>query len=114
MDKPKLSHLGIDLLRAQAVTEILVQPIKFATHRERPDSSNRQSFPSGHAAVTFAAATVLERHLGWKHSIWAYAIVAGPNDGAGRRRRPGDPRGVLVASAHPPATVALIFAAGIL
>jgi membrane-associated phospholipid phosphatase len=76
MDKPKLSHLGMDLLRAQALTEILVEPIKFASHRERPDGSNHQSFPSGHAAITFAAATVIERHLGWKHSIAAYAIAS--------------------------------------
>ena len=69
MHKPKMSHLGMDLLRAQALTEIMVEPIKFATHRERPDGSNHQSFPSGHAAITFAAATVIERHLGWKHSI---------------------------------------------
>jgi PAP2 superfamily len=75
-DKPKVSHLGMDLLRAQMVTELLVEPIKFATHRERPDGSNHQSFPSGHAAITFAAATVIERHLGWKNSVLAYAIAS--------------------------------------
>ena len=31
-----------------------VEPLKFATNRLRPDDSNHQSFPSGHAAVTFA------------------------------------------------------------
>jgi membrane-associated phospholipid phosphatase len=72
---PKASHLGMDLLRAQLVTTALVQPIKFATHRERPDGSNAQSFPSGHAAVTFAGATVLERHLGWRKAIVAYAAA---------------------------------------
>ena len=41
----------MDLLQAQILTEMLVEPIKFATHRERPDGSNHQSFPSGHAAV---------------------------------------------------------------
>lgn len=76
MHKPKLAHLGMDLLRAQALTEILVEPLKLATHRERPDGSDHQSFPSGHAAITFAAATVIERHLGWRHSIAAYAIAA--------------------------------------
>jgi hypothetical protein len=76
LDKPKMSHLGMDLLRAQAVTTIMVEPIKFAVGRERPDASNHQSFPSGHAAITFAAATVIERHLGWKHSIAAYAIAS--------------------------------------
>jgi hypothetical protein len=73
--EPKVSHLGMDLLRAQISTEVMVEPIKFATHRERPDGSNHQSFPSGHAAVTFAAATVLERHLGWKHSAIGYAVA---------------------------------------
>jgi hypothetical protein len=76
MDKPKLSHLGMDLLRAQALTEMMVEPIKLATHRERPDGSNRMSFPSGHAAITFAAAAVIERHLGWKNSIIAYGIAS--------------------------------------
>ena len=76
MDKPRMAHLGMDLLRAQAVTEILVQPIKFATRRERPDRRDRQSFPSGHAAVTFATAAVVQRHLGWKPSLVAYAIAS--------------------------------------
>jgi hypothetical protein len=75
-DQPKVSHLGMDLLQAQILTELLVQPIKFATHRERPDGSNHQSFPSGHAAITFATATVIERHLGWRKSLLGYAIAS--------------------------------------
>jgi hypothetical protein len=75
-DQPKVAHLGMDLLQAQILTEMLVEPIKFATHRERPDGSNDQSFPSGHAAITFATATVLERHLGWRKSVLAYAIAS--------------------------------------
>ena len=74
--EPKLSHLGMDLLRAQALTEILVEPIKLVTRRERPDGSNHQSFPSGHAAITFAAAAVIERHLGWRNSIAAYLVAS--------------------------------------
>jgi membrane-associated phospholipid phosphatase len=76
LDKPKLAHLGMDLLRAQAVTEVMVEPLKFAVRRERPDGSDRQSFPSGHSAITFAAAGVIQRHLGWKHSFWAYGIAS--------------------------------------
>jgi membrane-associated phospholipid phosphatase len=75
-DQPKVSHLGMDLLRAQALTEIMVEPIKFATQRARPDGSNSLSFPSGHAAITFAGATVLERHLGWKKAALAYVVAA--------------------------------------
>jgi hypothetical protein len=74
--EPKVSHLGMDLLQAQILTEALVEPIKFATHRLRPDGSNRQSFPSGHAAITFAGATVIERHLGWRKSILGYTIAS--------------------------------------
>jgi len=74
--QPKTSHLGMDLLQAQILTELLVQPIKFAAGRERPDGSNHQSFPSGHAAVTFATATVIERHLGWRKSLLGYTIAS--------------------------------------
>ena len=75
-DQPRVSHLGMDLIQAQLLAEMLVEPIKFATRRERPDGSNRQSFPSGHAAVTFATATVIERHLGWRKSVLGYAIAS--------------------------------------
>ena len=71
-DKPKVSHLGMDLSQALAVSELLVQPVKFATQRERPDQSDKHSFPSGHAADTFAFATALERHLGWRGAVPAY------------------------------------------
>jgi len=50
-------------------SELLVEPIKVATRREPPDNSNHLWFLSGHAAVTFATATVIERHLGWKKSV---------------------------------------------
>ena len=75
-DQPKVSHMGMDLLQAQILTEILVQPLKYITHRQRPDLSDHQAFPSGHAAVTFATATVIERHLGWRKSVLGYAIAS--------------------------------------
>jgi membrane-associated phospholipid phosphatase len=75
-DQPKVAHLGMDLLQAQILSEILVEPLKYAVRRERPDGSNRLSFPSGHSAVTFATATVIERHLGWRKSILGYAIAS--------------------------------------
>jgi hypothetical protein len=74
--QPRTSHLGMDLLQAQILTELLVEPLKFATQRTRPDNSNRHSFPSGHAAITFASATVIERHLGWRKSLLGYTIAS--------------------------------------
>jgi hypothetical protein len=73
---PKAAHLGMDLVQAQILTEMLVEPIKFATQRLRPDASNHLSFPSGHSAVTFATATVIERHLGWRKSLLGYTIAS--------------------------------------
>ena len=75
-DSPKVAHFGMDLLQAQIITEMLVEPLKFAVGRPRPDGSNNQSFPSGHAAITFATATVIERHLGWRKSLLAYGIAS--------------------------------------
>ena len=40
--------------------------------RFRLSPTSHRSFPSGHAADTFAFATALERHLGWKGAVPAY------------------------------------------
>jgi membrane-associated phospholipid phosphatase len=71
-DQPKVSHVGMDLIRALAISEGLTQTLKYTTRRERPDHSSRNSFPSGHAADTFAFATAMERHLGWRGAVPAY------------------------------------------
>ena len=59
----KWSHLGLDLVRAELLEEGLVQAIKVSVNRTRPNGQP-YSFPSGHAAATFAFASVIERHLG--------------------------------------------------
>jgi membrane-associated phospholipid phosphatase len=71
-DKPKVSHVGMDLIQSLVLSEGMTQLLKVATHRERPDGSGHNSFPSGHAADTFAFATALERHFGWKGAVPAY------------------------------------------
>jgi membrane-associated phospholipid phosphatase len=73
-DQPRVSHVGMDLIRAIAISEGLTQALKYTVRRERPDGSSRNSFPSGHAADTFAFATAFERHLGWRWAVPAYVL----------------------------------------
>jgi membrane-associated phospholipid phosphatase len=73
--EPKVVHMGVDLLRAQIVTQVLTMGIKVAVKRERPDGTG-YSFPSGHSSVTFASATVLQRHLGWRAAVPTYAVAS--------------------------------------
>lgn len=57
-----------------AVTAGVTIGLKYIVKENRPDLSNRHSFPSGHSAVTFASATYIGRRYGWKWSIPAYAL----------------------------------------
>ena len=75
-DEPKVSHLGMDLIQSLIVSESMVQATKYATRRERPDGSSKNSFPSGHSSDTFAFATALERHLGWRGAVPAYIAAS--------------------------------------
>jgi membrane-associated phospholipid phosphatase len=75
-DEPKVSHVGMDLIRSLLIAEGLTQALKYTTRRERPDGSGRTAFPSGHAADTFAFATALERHLGWRGAVPAYVFAS--------------------------------------
>src|SRR6267142_2038336 len=50
----KMSHLGFDLIRAQILTEALVQGMKYSVRRDRPNG-DCCAFPSGHAASAWPA-----------------------------------------------------------
>lgn len=73
-DHPKVSALGGDLMEAQLLAGATTFALKHAIRRARPDGEAR-SFPSGHAAGTFAAATVVQRHYGLKGAISAYTAA---------------------------------------
>jgi membrane-associated phospholipid phosphatase len=70
----KVSHLGFDLLRALVVSQALTQGIKVAVRRDRP-TGECCAFPSGHASASFATASVLERHLGYRGAWPTFAIA---------------------------------------
>jgi membrane-associated phospholipid phosphatase len=70
----RVSHLGFDLMRALIVSQAFTQGIKYAVQRDRP-TGECCGFPSGHASATFATASVLERHLGYR-SAWPTILGA--------------------------------------
>jgi membrane-associated phospholipid phosphatase len=77
----RAQHLGMDLIEATLLSEGITELIKVAARRERPLQDNGKratgfAFPSGHAAGTFAAATVLQQHLGWKWAVPTYTAGA--------------------------------------
>jgi membrane-associated phospholipid phosphatase len=71
----KVTAVGGDLVRAQLVAQTISYGLKYSVQRTRPDGTSF-SFPSGHAATTFASATVLQRHFGWKAGVPAYAVAS--------------------------------------
>lgn len=71
----KWSHMGFDLLRAQIISQTVVQATKFAVRRDRP-TGVCCSFPSGHAAAAWAAASVVERHFGYRMALPTIAIAS--------------------------------------
>ena len=78
---PRARHLGTDLIEAALLSEGITQGIKVIVRRDRPllpDGTHGQgfSFPSGHASGTFAAATVLQQHLGWKAAVPTYLVAS--------------------------------------
>ena len=71
----KLAAVGGDLVEAQLLAGTTAFTLKHAIRRPRPDGEAR-SFPSGHAAGGFAAATVIQRHYGIKAAVPAFAAAA--------------------------------------
>lgn len=71
----KVAHVGFDLIRANILAQSLTYGIKYSVRRDRP-TGECCAFPSGHASVTFAAASVLERHFGYR-AAWPTFLIAG-------------------------------------
>ena len=69
-------HTAKDLAVALTATSAAVWALKYTTHRERPDGSNHYSFPSGHTAVAFAAASVIDKRYGGIAGWGAYTAAA--------------------------------------
>ena len=75
LKNPCAASLGADLIQAQLIAQALTTSMKLSVRRARPEGAGF-SFPSGHATVTFATATVLQHHFGWKVGLPAYAAAS--------------------------------------
>ena len=76
-----MQHLAWTTIEAELLAAGLVFGIKETVRRDRPAHAETRnatgfSFPSGHAASTFAAATVLQQHLGYKAGIPTYLVAS--------------------------------------
>ena len=50
--------------------------LKFTVKKDRPDHSNRYSFPSAHTSLLFANAAFVQRRYGWKWGAPAYVLAS--------------------------------------
>jgi len=72
--RPCVAGVGADLIRAQLVSQALTMGLKVSFQRDRPDGTSL-GFPSGHTSMSFATATVLQKHYGWKVGVPAFAVA---------------------------------------
>lgn len=50
----------------------IMESIKYAAGRERPDKIDCRSFPSGHTTTAFMGATMLHKEYGWRSPWWSF------------------------------------------
>jgi membrane-associated phospholipid phosphatase len=83
-----------------AATTLATEALKRATNVERPDRTNDLSFPSGHAARAFSAASYIHRRHGWEYALPAYALATyvGHTRVQAKRHRWGDIAGAAAVS----------------
>lgn len=64
------------LIKSAVASRVATEALKLAVHRTRPDHSGNDSFPSGHSADTFMAATFINQRYGWQYGLPAYAVAS--------------------------------------
>ena len=77
-----LLHQSINIVIANVITTSLVKAMKHSVKAERPDHSDRLSFPSGHTAIAFTNASLLyyeykDSNLWYASSGFLFATATG-------------------------------------
>ena len=78
--KNDFANRTVLLIKTELLMTVVVQSLKYTSHVQRPDSSDFNSFPSGHTAQAFAAATFLQKeygHISIWYSIGGYTLAGG-------------------------------------
>jgi membrane-associated phospholipid phosphatase len=75
-DNTTFRSYAFTLSQGLIVATTVTSAAKLAVRRTRPDGENHWSFPSGHAAATFALATVSSHYYGKKAGIPLYALAS--------------------------------------
>ena len=68
--RSRWDRYGVSAGASYLVMAALVNSMKYSLKELRPDGSSHNSFPSGHTATAFAAATILHKEYGMTRSPW--------------------------------------------
>ena len=64
------------LVKAGVSSRLVVEALKWGVDKQRPDGSGNDSFPSGHTADSFAAATFINQRYGWEYGVPSYIAAS--------------------------------------
>lgn len=81
----KMGRATLNYAYSNAIMSLIVNSLKHTTNVLRPDQSSYNSFPSGHTATAFVAATFLHKEYGQcldsRYSMLGYAMAIGTGIG---------------------------------
>lgn len=72
--KSSFKRLALSNVSSALIMAALVNGIKYTVREMRPDDTSPNSFPSGHTATAFMAATILHKEYGATKSYW-YSVA---------------------------------------
>src|SRR5205814_5868288 len=66
---------ALEFVESTALTLGVTYTLKYAVNERRPNGGS-QSFPSGHASISFSSAEFMRKRYGWQYGLPAYAAAS--------------------------------------